>query len=124
MEQFFINLGLSIVGLFSYSLLSVRKHIKNRTFKLSIFWNHNIIFWIWAILLQSVYVSLMSLYPGLETWAGEKLIAVVQAVVGIELNIPKELTNTVVYLSLALLLAKLVNGSIPTKDKIGTKKSL
>lgn len=123
LQHFGANLLLSIIGLLAYSLATVRKHIAARTFDFRIFWNHNIVFWIWAIICQVLYVSLMAFYPQLENWASRKLIAVVEAVLSINLDVPEDVVNTVVYLSLALLLAKLVNGSIPKKDKIGTKKT-
>lgn len=115
-----LNLGLTIMGLIGYSLYKVKDHV-NKNFKFRIFWSDNIVFWVWAIIAQSLFVVIMTLFPELEIWASEKLIKIIEAIAGQELNLPDGLAPTVIYLTLTWQLSRLANKG--AKEKIGVKKS-
>lgn len=118
---------LCLVGLFGYSMYSVKKHVFSNSFSWAIFFNENKIFWIWAILIQLMFAGVMGFYPGLEQWLVGILIKTTEAiaggVVGTDIKIPVELGSVVVYLTSTWQLSRLANKSVKPENKIGTKKA-
>lgn len=122
MEQFGINLFLCVAGLLGYSAWACRKHIKNRTFDWNIFLYENKFFWAWAGFVQLLYAIIMAVYPVLEEIIAQRIISIVIAAFGVQVDIPKDLVTVVVYLTLTWQLSRLINKSVSGKDKIGNKK--
>ncbi|WP_175288749.1 hypothetical protein [Flagellimonas eckloniae] len=102
-ELFGKNLGLSFLGLVILGLAVYGTDLsKNRPGK---FWVRHKHFAIWAILFQAVYSLVLALIPGLEPWIAKRVVATVEALLQMELNIPQEHVVTLVYLSGAWLLS-------------------
>ena len=121
-QNFGVNILLCLVGLLGYTLFVVRKHLK--TFDRDIFWNDNKPFWIWAILVQILYAGLMAAYPVLEQWLASKLVAILTTTVGFDLNVPEELINTIIYLTLTWQLSRYTNKAVNSDGQIGTSKTV
>lgn len=121
---FFSRLGVNLFfcfwGLMGYTLFSVRNHLKD--FNKDKFWNENKMFWLWAILSQLLYASLMAYVPELEYWISNKMAAILDTASGMALDIPKTLVNTVIYLTLTWQLSRVANKAVKPQNKIGTKK--
>lgn len=115
-----VNILLSICGMVFYGIYSVRNHLLD--FDLKIFIGRNKVFWIWAGIAQFMYSILMAFFPALEIIVAERLISTINALIGLDANIPSELITTVVYLSGTWLLSRLANGSVKPDNKIGKAK--
>ncbi|AGO48436.1 hypothetical protein Phi10:1_gp096 [Cellulophaga phage phi10:1] len=122
LQNFGVNIALCVVGLLGYTLFVVRKHLK--TFKWRIFWNDNKPFWIWAILVQTLYAGLMAAYPSLELWLSSKLVAILTTTLGFDLAVPEDLVNTIIYLTLTWQLSRYTNKAVNEEGQIGTSKTV
>ncbi len=120
LSSFGVNIFLCLIGLMGYTLWVVRKHIYD--FKASRFWGENKPFWIWAGLVQFLYVLLTTSYPSIEIWLSGKIISVFEAVLAMPLDVPEDLVNTIVYLTLSYQLSRYVNKGVNGDNKIGSKK--
>ncbi len=114
--NFITNIGLCILGLLAYALHLARAYL-NSSFNIKIFLDSQKHFLIWSFLVQLLYAGLMAAYPVLEKWLSYKLIAILNTMVGFELEIPEELVNTIIYLTLTWQLSRYTNKAVKKSSK-------
>ena len=122
-KQIIINLGLGVLGLWGYGLFSVRKHIANQTFKWSIFYAENWMFWLWALQVQLFYSIVMSIFPNVEPIFAKKIIGWINSLAGFDLEIPESAMMGFIYVLGAWALSYLVNKGLKKPNKIGKSKT-
>lgn len=130
METFFqilINIGLAALGLYSYALIACRRHIVNKTFKWSVFYQENIIFWIWAVQVELIYIIVVSIFPSIELLFAQKIIGLANRLATFEIIPLSEVSERVVkgfvYILGAWVLSWVVNKGLKKPSKIGKHKA-
>lgn len=123
--QILTNIGLAGLGLYSYALFACRKHIRN--FDWNIFWEENYPFWIWAIQVELVYITIVSIFPSIEILFAQKIIGLANNIANFEIvpltEVSERAIKGFVYILGAWLLSWVVNTSLKKENKIGKSKS-
>lgn len=122
--QILINIGLAALGLYSYALIACRKHIRH--FDWNVFWAENLPFWIWAIQVELVYITIVSIFPSIELLFAQKIIGLANSIAKFELIPLTEVSERVikgfVYILGAWILSWVVNTGLKKEYKIGKSK--
>ena len=122
--QILINIGLAALGLYSYALIACRKHIRH--FDWNVFWAENLPFWIWAIQVELVYITIVSIFPSIELLFAQKIIGLADSIAKFELIPLTEVSERVikgfVYILGAWILSWVVNTGLKKEYKIGKSK--
>jgi len=109
--EFLGHFGLALLGLVIFSLIAIKDNLWR--FKLKVFIHDNRPFWIWALLLQTIFAILIVIYPDAGT--------AIKTLSGLDLGEP------MAFLSSGAALAKMANwvaGRKNDESSIGSKGAM